>query len=39
VNIPPHLLLRTAEVREDWFVFAAPHRVHVPKRVLEQCQV
>jgi len=39
VTIPPHLLLRTAEVRDDWFVFAGPHRVHVPKRVLERCQV
>ncbi|MEM3433634.1 MAG: type I-D CRISPR-associated protein Cas5/Csc1 [Candidatus Methanomethyliaceae archaeon] len=39
VNIPPHLLLRTAEVRNDWFVFAEPHRVHVPRRVLERCRV
>ncbi len=37
VGIPPHLLLRTAEVRDDWFVFAGPHRVHVPKRVVERC--
>ncbi len=39
VSIPPHLLLRTAEVQQDWFVFAGPHRLHVPKRVLERCQV
>jgi len=38
VSVPPHLLLRTAEVQNDWFVFAGPHRVHVPKRVLERCK-
>ncbi|MBC7121328.1 MAG: type I-D CRISPR-associated protein Cas5/Csc1 [Candidatus Methanosuratus sp.] len=39
ISIPPHLLLRTAEVQNDWFVFSGPHRVHVPKRILERCQV
>lgn len=39
VTMPPHLLLRKAEVRSDWFVFAGSHRVHVPKRVLEKCKV
>ncbi|MBM4466972.1 MAG: type I-D CRISPR-associated protein Cas5/Csc1 [Chloroflexi bacterium] len=38
VNIPPHLLLRTAEVQDDWFIFARSHRVHVPRRVMERCQ-
>lgn len=38
VGIPPHLLLRTAEIRDDWFVFAGPHRVHVPRRVVERCR-
>lgn len=38
-SIPPHLLLRTAAVRKDWFVFGGSHRVHVPKRVLARCQV
>lgn len=38
VGIPPHLLLRTAEVRDDWFVFAGPHCVHVPRRVAERCR-
>lgn len=37
VSIPPHLLLRSAEVRDDWFVFAKGHCVHVPKRVLQRC--
>lgn len=37
VNIPPHLLLRVAEVRNDWFVFSEGHVVHVPKRVIERC--
>jgi len=38
VMIPPHLLLRTAEVRNDWFIFDGRHRIHLPKRVLERCQ-
>ncbi|MHB1653894.1 MAG: type I-D CRISPR-associated protein Cas5/Csc1 [Desulfitobacteriaceae bacterium] len=38
VSIPPHLLLRTAELRNDWFIFSAKHRIHVPRRVLEKCQ-
>lgn len=38
VVIPPHLLLRTAEVRNDWFIFSGPHRVHVPRRVLDRCK-
>lgn len=37
VSIPPHLILRVAAIRDDWFVFAGSHRVHVPKRVLERC--
>jgi CRISPR-associated protein Csc1 len=32
VPIPPHLVLRVAEIRNDWFVFAGEHRVHVPRR-------
>ena len=38
ISIPPHLLLRTADVRNDWFVFEGAHRVHTPKRVLQRCQ-
>nr|MBC7245033.1 type I-D CRISPR-associated protein Cas5/Csc1 [Chloroflexota bacterium] len=38
VRIPPHLILRTAAIRDDWFVFAGFHRVHVPKRVLDRCR-
>lgn len=33
VPIPPHLVLRVAEIRKDWFVFAGEHRVHVPRRL------
>jgi len=36
VTIPPHLLLRTATLAEDWWVFRDRHAVHVPKRVLER---
>lgn len=37
IVIPPHLLLRTAEIQNDWFIFSGLHRVHVPKRVLQKC--
>jgi CRISPR-associated protein Csc1 len=34
VSIPPHLLLRTVTLEQDWFVFNGRHAVHVPKRVI-----
>ena len=34
VIIPPHLLLRTVTLSEDWWVFSEGHAIHVPKRVL-----
>jgi CRISPR-associated protein Csc1 len=34
VAIPPHLIFRSAEICNDWFVFSGEHRVHVPKRIL-----
>lgn len=34
IMLPPHMLFRTAEIAEDWFVFSGRHRVHVPRRVL-----
>lgn len=30
--IPPHLIFRVAEIRNDWFVFSDDHRVHLPRR-------
>lgn len=36
VIMPPHLLLRTAGIKNDWFVFSGAHRLHVPKRVLKR---
>lgn len=38
LSIPPHLLLKTVTIRDDWFVFAGRHVVHVPKRVLERTE-
>ena len=35
VILPPHMLFRTAEIAEDWFVFSGKHCVHVPGRVIE----
>jgi CRISPR-associated protein Csc1 len=32
VAIPPHVVLRVAEIRRDWFVFAGKHRIHLPRR-------
>jgi len=34
VALPPHLLLRTATIEQDWFVFSDRHAVQVPKRVI-----
>lgn len=33
-TIPPHLVLREAEIRKDWFVFSSGHRVHLPRRLV-----
>jgi len=38
ISLPPHLLLRTAEVKKDWFIFAGLHRIHIPRRLLRRCQ-
>jgi hypothetical protein len=32
VSIPPHVVLRAAEIRRDWFVFSGKHRIHLPRR-------
>lgn len=32
VPIPPHLIFRVAEIRNDWFIFSEQHRVHLPRR-------
>jgi len=32
VAIPPHLVLRVADIRKDWFIFSEKHRIHVPRR-------
>jgi CRISPR type I-D-associated protein Csc1 len=32
VPIPPHLILKSADIQDDWFVFSGHHRVHVPAR-------
>ncbi len=37
--IPPHLLFRTAEICNDWFIFAGKDVVHLPGRVKEKCNI
>jgi hypothetical protein len=32
IPLPPHLILKTADIEGDWFVFSGRHRVHVPAR-------
>ena len=32
VAIPPFLILRFADIADDWFVFSGEHRVHLPRR-------
>ncbi len=39
INIPPHLLLRSAEIVKDWFIFGSGAPIHLPKRVLERIGV
>ena len=36
VSIPPHMLFKTAEVKNDWFIFAGPHRIHIPNQVINR---
>lgn len=42
VMMPPHMLLRRAQIRNDWFVFVqldrTYHRIHVPRRVLRRLE-
>jgi CRISPR type I-D-associated protein Csc1 len=32
IPIPPFLILRIADIQNDWFVFSGAHTVHVPSR-------
>jgi CRISPR-associated protein Csc1 len=34
VAIPPHLILRIANIRKDWFILSEKHRIHVPRRFI-----
>lgn len=36
VSVPPHLLLRSAEIAGDWFIFGAGAPIHLPKAVRER---
>jgi CRISPR-associated protein Csc1 len=36
ISLPPHMLFRTAEIKEDWFVFSEKHCVHLPGRVKDR---
>lgn len=36
VNIPPHLLFRSVEIVEDWFIFGSGAPIHLPKTVRER---
>ncbi len=37
VMIPPHLLMRVADIQNDWFIFrGSQHVVHIPKRVAQR---
>lgn len=38
IALPPHLLLRSAEITQDWFIERGPHTIHVPKPVLSRLQ-
>lgn len=36
ISLPPHMLFRTAEIKEDWFIFSGKHMVHVPGRIMRK---
>lgn len=36
VNVPPHLLLRSPEIVNDWFIFGSGTPIHLPKTVRER---
>jgi CRISPR-associated protein Csc1 len=36
IAIPPHLLLRDAEIANDWFISTGSATIHLPKRVRER---
>ncbi len=38
VALPPHLLLRSAEISQDWFIEWAQRVIHVPKSVLARLE-
>lgn len=33
IMLPPHLLMRVADIKDDWFIYRGPHTIHIPKRV------
>ncbi len=37
--IPPHLIFRAAEIRNDWFIFSGEHRIHLPRRFVSSREV
>lgn len=39
VNIPPHLLLRSVDIANDWFIFGSGAPIHLPKTVRQRIGV
>lgn len=38
IQVPPHLLLRLAEIQGDWFIERGLHVIHVPQIVMRRIQ-
>lgn len=36
IGIPPHLLFRTADIADDWFIFGNGATIHLPKTVRQR---
>jgi hypothetical protein len=36
IAIPPHLLLRSAVIRNDWFIRSGWEQIHVPQRIVHR---
>jgi CRISPR-associated protein Csc1 len=35
IPLPPYLILKTADIQNDWFVFSGCHKIHVPARLTD----
>ncbi|MGI0133861.1 MAG: type I-D CRISPR-associated protein Cas5/Csc1, partial [Candidatus Micrarchaeaceae archaeon] len=39
VPLPPYLILKIADIQNDWFVFSDRHKIHVPARFTDSASI